>query len=448
MKNAMRATWMVCGGLSLLTGACLGTAEDTEGDIDSVSERLTTVNTLDEKGVVTKYNAQVTVAATSDHIFAAWVSSGNAQVVGEPFSTATGTPYGGKPSPGLTILSNTTRPKSFPAAAADPVNSNRALIVWQDDFSATDSDIWGAIVDDKGDLVPTNTSNPFTINFDGDLEKMPTVTYVRDADSFIVTYTRKVAAENRTALTTQWVSANGDVGGLVDAVSSGVSQTATPPTSAFVSNQGMIMWTWNENKYGFAPIEFTVIDPSLQFTVNGAQGIAAAGNPTPGADTYALAWRSGNNATAKIMGQILPNGCQAANCAQAPVTLISAGGSVTNLHNPVISAAHLGYGVFAGSEESVWKIKYKEMGGGLSGSLAAVTPTCPNPPGLQSAGGHSLGSSGGVIAVVSPSNPINQSNLRQFLLYDSFCSTPAKEMVAAPNADNVTDILNFNVSMN
>ena len=134
--------------------------------------------------------------------------------------------------------------------------------------------------------------------------------------------------------------------------------------------------------------------------------------------------------------------------ANAVVNALSSGGSVTNLHNPVISAAFTGFGVFAGTEEPTWHIAYKEISP-ASGSSGSITPNCAGA--LQSVNGRSLGSNGGLIAAVTPPNVLAESTIRQYLMYDSYCGSPtsyAKEMVAGVLPPTPSDVLSFNVSTN
>ncbi len=456
-----RPKW-VLSCLPLLLGACLVEAEDEAPEqVAKVASALTVNNTLDQNGIKTAHDAQVAIGAATDHILAVWVSSANAQIVGQPFSTSAandgsggGTVYGQAPFK-LKEYSTGTRKKSFPSMAWNH-DRNQFLVVWQDDFSATDSDVWGAIIDDKGDRVPltddngNSRSNPFTINYDTDAEKMPTVTFVRigNGGSFLVTYTRKVSAENRTALSSQWVGASGNVGAVFDTVSSGVSETASRPTNAYIatSTATQILFTWNDNKFGWAPMEFAHID--TQNTIAGAVGLAAAANATPGGESYGLAWRTGDLKTAKINARIYPRGCYSTACATS-AELMSSNDTLKNLHTPVISAAFKGFGVFAGTEESPWRIRYRTIPVDASKNLDSVTLACGGS--LVSANGHSLGSPGGVIAAATPPNLLAEPNIRPYLLYDSFCSTPsthAKERVVGINPKTPSDLLHFNVSMN
>lgn len=436
MNRSIRNGMTVAAALALLVSA------------EEVTSANTVNNTLNEGGIKTAYNAQVAVGVASDHLLAVWTAkdaAGHSQIVGQPFSTMNGGTYG-HTNPVLLSISNTTTTKSWPAAAWSTSDGfNRMLVVWEDDVSGTNSDIWGAILDDKGDfVVGTGLPNPFPINNDSDVEKMPTVTWVSTAQSFVVTYTRKIVSTGRVALTTQWVDAFQDIDtNLVDAVPSGVSQTATRPTTAFAG--GMILFTWNDNQYGWAPIEETII-PTV-FSISGAAGIAAAGNDVSA--SYALAWHTGDTSTAKIWARVFPTACDAPSCANADVTVLAAGNGVTNIHYPAISAAGLGYGVFSGTEGTVWKINYTEVAP-ASGVNTSITPTCAGA--LLSSGGHSLGSSGGVFAAATAPNPLHDLTQRQFMIYDSFCGSPssyAKEMVAGPNPSSpVSDVLNFNVSTN
>lgn len=457
-----RRTWVLASWLPLLSSACLVEAGDEAPvQLAKVASALTVDNTLDQNGIKTAHDAQVAIGAGTDHILAVWVSSANAQIVGQPFSTSAsndgtggGTVFGEAPFK-LKEYSTGTRKKSFPAMAWNH-DKNQFLVVWQDDYSATDSDVWGAIIDDKGSLVPLTDNNgnartnPFTINYDSDAEKMPTVTFVRigNLGSFLVTYTRKVSAENRTALSSQWVDSNGNAGVVFDTVSSGVSQAASRPTSAYIatSTATQILFTWNDNKFGWAPMEFAHID--TQNTITSAVGLVAAANATPGGESYGLAWRTGDLKTAKINARIYPRGCYSTACATSS-ELMASNDTLKNLHAPVISAAYKGFGVFAGTEESTWRIRYRTIPVDASKSLDSVTLGCGGS--LVSANGRSLGSSAGVIAAVTPPNVLAEPNVRQYMLYDSFCSTPAthaKERVVGINPKTPSDLLHFNVSMN
>jgi hypothetical protein len=439
-RSTLSQLGLIAAGLSLTLGACLGDpAGESLTGVEKVSSALT--NTLNENGVKTSFNAQVAIGAASDHVLAVWTakdSAGNPQIVGQPFGSSTGDPYGSA-NPVLQVLSATPRPKSWPATAWDDNFENHFLIVWQDDKSSTDSDIYGAVVNDQGLLIPTAGTNPFVINNDTDNEKMPTVTWVSDYGEFLVTYTRKVNAQNRTALTSQYVSSDGTVDfTLMDAVPSGVRQTASRPTTAFLSG-GEILFTWNDNLYGWAPIEDAII-----YSVNsisGAAGLVGASNDW--VNSFGLAWHTGNLGTSQIMAQVFPNFCEDPSCAAAAVNPMSAGGGVTNLHYPVIAAADQGYGIFVGTEQTTWHIEYAEVGP-ASGSNGSVTPNCAGA--LQSQGGKSLGSSGGTIAAASAPNPLKVDQL-EFLMYDSFCLQSAKELVAAPDPATPSNVLTFNVSM-
>jgi hypothetical protein len=438
----------------LLASACAdpGPDGDLEGEvIESVSSAITLqTNTLDENGFKTDYNAQVAIGGATDHVLPVWVgkdSAGKPQIVGESFFNKDGTPFGDVPRQ-LHPYSTGTNPKSWPAAAFDDSGNNTILVVWQDDYSATDSDIWGAMVNDQGKLMPRpgGAANPFHINFDGDSEKTPWVTYVRDQGMFLVTYTRKSSAG--TALSAQWVDANGSAFGFFDLISSGVSQTASRPTTAYARNSFTMLVTWNNNQFAF----FDVVSPlgivGNTITGNNVQGLVAAASTAPSVGKYALAWRDGDNGTSSVKTRVFSKGCFGLACAGAATSQISAGGAVTNVHQPALAAAGLGFAVYAGTEETPWRIRYAAFGG-ASGTSTGVTPDCA---GAQvSVGGHQLGSSGGVIAATGIPNVLEKTDVQSFLMYDSFCGTPAsnpKELVSRVNPTNASDILNFNVSTN
>jgi hypothetical protein len=442
----------------LLTTACAadlgGDAEGLE-DLEVVTGALTSVNnTLDANGFKTDFGAQVAIGGATDHVLAVWVgktASNVPQIVGQSFA-ATGNQIGqvfGGVGRKLLAFSNTTRAKSSPAMAWDSSGNDKFLVVWQDDYSATDSDIWGAIIDDKGDLIPlpNGKTNPFTINYDGDSEKTPAVTFVRDVNSYLVTYTRKLSG--RTALSAQWVDAAGVASGLFDVIQSGVDQTFRPSV-AYCRFQNIMMFTWNDNMYTFGDTNYPTGPQNLVgTTIAGAKGLVAAAAAAPSATKkYALAWLEGNNDTAVIKGRTLSQGCFSAACATTTTLIPAKTNGSTNLFNPVIAPAGMGFAVYAGSEQNPRRIKYASFGG-ATGSSASVTADCAGA--LQSVGGRSLGSSGGVIAAAGLPNVQDETTTRSFLLYDSYCQSPStypKEMVSAVKPTDTTDIVSFNVSTN
>ncbi len=387
---------------------------------------------LDENGLAPIHGAKVAVAGAHDHILSVFSvndASGKLQIAGEGF-TDMGTPFGTVTEmshPKLNAYSAGDHEKSSPSAAWDIDGSPDFLVVWQDKFSSTDNDIWGAFVSDDGRPLGPQ----FIINFDGDDERSPSVIKVRENQSkWLVVYTRKHGTT--TALSGNWVRRDGTVEPLVDIVPSGVDAGATPPSASYIPQVGNILFTWNNNTLAFGDYINLGIGTALQ--VSNATGITSASNTNNG--LAAITWRDGNS----IKAQTFPGGCALLICATPTRTMLTSAGGI---QNPVIAANGFGFGVFAGTLPASNKTIAMRMmlsDGTLGASSPAINPICSGP---VPAGG-ALGAPGTVAAATWPDTP----SAREYLIYAGFCDAAplnSKVQVAAPTW-NPSDVLTFNVS--
>ncbi len=402
-------TRLVAVGLSALASACSGEGYPDEGveDIGSIT------SALNEDGLTTDYDAQVAVAAATDHLHTIWTvtNATGKQIAGRSFGF-TGAPYGDPSTVKLHTYSEGDKPKSAPAVSWD-VEFNTALVVWQQDFSGTDSDIWGRIIRDDGSA-PTP---PFAINQDLADEKKPAVVKVRSSGNrWFVAYTRKDGAN--TSLSGNWVSDQGVTDPQrIDLVQSGVNASAAAPTMAYIRQfGGNVLFTWNDKNFAFGDPDFGL---GVTLTANAsAVGITSGYNSING--LAAIAWRQGSGTSTRIVGQTFPGGCALQVCATAPTNFISAGGSVNGLTNPVITEDSTGFVVFSGARPTSLKriaAARIKSNGALGTVTNSIIPNCSG--NLQSS--QSLGSPY-MMAAATPADDL-EHDARAFMLYNPFCAT-------------------------
>lgn len=420
-RNALLASGVSV--LSLLAGGCSGvegTREDQE-DVGDIQQTLIQ-DPLLEPGLRTDHGAQVAITGGGSYVFTTWtvtdIATSTIQIAGRSFHGDGGARSADPATAKLEKYSNSPRTKRNPATAFDLNAGSPQLVVWEDEWTTTDNDIWGATVTDDGRL----GTGPFEINFDGANEKNPAVTYVKSEDKWLVVYTRTL--NGVTSLTANWVSERfGVEQPPFDLVASGVSTSAAKPTATFVHQHGTILYTYNNNKFGFATPGSTL---STIETISGATGITGADNSNNG--TAAIAYRTGSGTGARIKVRTFSNDCRLLLCANAEKTVISAGSaSVTDLDYPIISENENGFGIFAG----VRPASLKRIAGRTVSATGVpefgvdnVVPVCSGS--LQSPG--TLGLPGNMaVAAFSENGPS-----RQFLLFDPLCNTDpnkAKERV-------------------
>jgi hypothetical protein len=430
---------LLVSSLSLVLAACGPVDEDPGQGVEVVKS----AQTVNEGNFATGFGAQVGIGAGNISLIAAWqatdTSSNQPQIVeqGLNFNTSLALSVGGSSSL-LRGVSTSGRPVSSPAVAYGSTDVDMFLIVWQDDWSGTDSDIWGAFLTTDGKIVP---GSPFTINFDGDLERTPTVVFVPMKQQFLVTYRRTHGST--TAISANWVSASAQITPLQDIVTSGVnnSLTATKQTASLINASQAVLLTYNENKYVFVATSTLALNGATT-TVANATGIQSASNPSVG--SFGLAWKTGSGTSTKIQSMTYPINCLAPFCADAVVNLftLSAGGSANGLNNPVISPLGMGYAVYAGylpASLQFLGVASVDQNGHLFQSNSSIVSTCSG--GLKS--GLSLGQPG----TVSAAAPTDTS-ARSYLLYDAECQTAGfqKEWVVAPSPTDLDDFLLNNVS--
>jgi hypothetical protein len=415
-------------------GAELGASEEEPG---RVSQPFTQV--LDDNGLVPIHGAKVAVTGTHAHIFTAFTvkdapgANGKIQIAGRGF-TPEGTPFGtfidDPPThPKLHAYSSGPNEKSSPSVAWDVDGSPEFLVVWQDQYSSTDHDIWGAFVTDDGR--PYGDAGAFHINFDSADERAPSVIKVRENGSkWLVIYTRKNG--NTTSLSGNWVHRDGTVEPLIDVVPSGVDAGATPPSASYISQFGNILFTWNNNQLAFG--DYINLGLGTVLTVSNATGITSAANTNNG--LAAITWRDANS----IKARTFPGGCALLLCATPTRTLITNSGGI---QNPVIAGNGFGFGVFAGTLPASNKtiaMKMMLSDGTVGAGSGAVNPVCGGP---VPAGG-ALGAPGTIAAATWPDTPA----AREYLIYAGLCDQSplnSKVQVAAPSW-NPGDVLAFNAT--
>ncbi|HEX2880719.1 MAG TPA: hypothetical protein VHO25_14405 [Polyangiaceae bacterium] len=427
--------------MSLLVGACVGVdgADFEEGIEEDVGVVRAALN--DAPRFSTNHGAQVAVTEATDHINTAWVGmvDGVTQIVGEAFSNTTGQPFGTPPAPGSLIYTTNSRTKSNPSIAWDHQDSYTALIAWQEVVSSSDNNIRGQIVGDDG---RTQGSN-FTISSTGQTfrERSPWVIVVPtpQGNKWLVTYTRRypVGGSFAVALSTTLVSTGGTPEAFRDVVASGVSESASRPTAAYDNSTGAILFTWNDNKFVFvnSVSDYTYREP-IQ-TVNGANGIVAASNEFMG--SYAVAYRVGSGTSATIHGRPFRWGCSALSCSP-DTTVISAGGSITNLTNPVIAPVGTAFAIYSGktlSNNAVGRITLAKMDdfGAVVQTVTNVNPACS----------QALQGTIGSPSTMAAATKRGESEDRTFLIYGSFCNT-RNRIVGSGRLPDITQNLAFNVS--
>jgi hypothetical protein len=417
----------VTGGvsvLSVLASGCSG-VDGVRGEQEDVGEIQQTViqDPLLEDGLRTDHGAQVAITGGGGYVFTTWtvtdIATTTIQIAGRSFHGDGGVRGADPTNVKLEKYSDSPRMKRNPATAFNLNGGAPQLVVWEDEWNLTDNDIWGATVTDDGRLA----TGPFEINFDGANEKNPAVTYVKSEDKWLVVYTRTL--NGVTSLTANWVSERfGVEQPPFDLVASGVSTSAAKPTATFVHQHGTILYTYNNNKFGFATPGSTL---STIETISGATGIAGAENSNDG--TAAIAYRTGSGTGARIKVRTFSNDCRILLCANAEKTVISSGAaSMTDLDYPIISENGTGFGIFAGVRpNSLKRIAGRTVsatGVPIGNVVNNVVPLCSGS--LQSP--NTLGVPGNMaVAAFSESGPS-----RQFLLFDPLCNTDpnkAKERV-------------------
>jgi hypothetical protein len=372
----------------------------------------------------TSYNAQVAVGASTEGMVVAWQGTdGNPQIVGEGFN-----PDGGPRDFPIQadIYSDGIKPKSFPSVASD-VDTNQYLVVWQEDYSPTDSDIKGRIVRDNGNV---DSPSPLDIETGTFTEKMPSVVLVREVNKWLVVYTNTTSTQ--TSILGRWVDFSGVKSAFFEIVTSGVntaSQGRITTASCFGTNRVLI--TWNDNRAAFLNISNPAA-PTLGpvQVISPAAGLAGACNiifnqPT----TYAVTWREGTGNGAKVGVRVFPQGCFDLTCATPAVFPIQ-GDAVTNsLQLPVIASKGFGYGVAEGlTQSSVRKVSFATIaangsilaGGGINSIVDPCTGTKTGVVGAP-----------GAIAAASVRNDPNRPEL---VVYDAFCSNQAKVRLSSVSA--------------
>jgi hypothetical protein len=446
MIRTNRRYAVVALGMSVVLGACVGDPKDEE-TVEQVSSALSDV------GFVTNYGAPAAVAAATQSLMSVWrgcqtgatgqkgscATGQNEEIVGEAFSQS-GVPFGTPPDVGQSrIYTAGDRLKSSPAVS-NHTDLGWYLVVWQQDWTTTDSDIKGRVVTDDGRPV----TEEFWINSDLDNEKAPTVTFIRDAGKWLVTYRRTHGST--TAITGSLVDTAGNIfdshgnpGLFEDLVASGVSTSATKHTTSFSSVTGGVLLTWNDNKFAFSDFESFPIGPTS--TISGATGIVGAFNEVQ--SQFAVAWREGSGTGTKVRTRTLPPGCTTTSCATAAVTVITPPSGANGLNLPLIAANGRGFGIMAGTLPATTKhivLTTVDSNGLLGLSNGSLTPTC----GGSLQGGGSLG----LIGTVAVATPKNDALAREFLVYNAFCGTSPNtnkiQMASAPT--NVFDTANFKVS--
>jgi hypothetical protein len=405
--NSARLVTGLFAVMSLVAAGCGAYAEEAdEGALGVQTEAFK--QALDESGLTPIHGAKVAVTGTHFNILTVFTvkdANGKTQIAGQGFGPdgkvwGTNIPEQGI-HPVLTAYSSGDHAKSSPGAAFDIDGSPQFLVVWQDEYSSTDNDIWGAFATDDAKIF----TPAFHINFDGDDEKSPSVIKVRENGSkWLVTYTRKHGST--TSLSGNWVHTDGTVEPLVDIVPSGIDAGATPPSASYAAQfGGHILFTWNNNKLAFGD-PFT-LGLGTTLSIANATGITSASNSNNG--LLAATWRQGNS----IMVNTFPGGCGLLICATPTVTALTSSGGI---QNPVIAANNLGFGVFAGtlpaSNKSI-ATRIITATGTLGATKSAVNPVCGN----AVVSGGALGFPGTIAAATFPDTP----TARQYVIYAGYC---------------------------
>jgi hypothetical protein len=433
MMTKQRSNVLLMSGASLLLAAC-------GGPMDDEIEQVTSAVTLDENHIVTNFGAQVAIGAGSSSLVAVWSATDTTTGVNVPTMAGQGFSFSGAPggvNQMLRSFSTTGRPVSSPAIAWDSTDvGDTFLAVWQDDYSTSDSDIWGALTTNDGKLVP---GSPFIINFDSDVEKAPTVMWVPDKQQFLVTYRRTHGST--TAISANWVSPFSGVSALSDIIATGIATSGTKPSTSLIVPSGRFLLTYNENKYVFVWSSDLTISGIVN-TISNASGITGASNTSAG--SFGLTWRLGSGTSTTIKSMVFPANCTGPSCATSVATDLSAGGTVIGLNYPVIAPIAQGYAIYAGllpASKKQIAVAEISVNGAFAQSNSALVPVC----GGVMATGYSMGQPGSV----SAATPTDLGSSRSYLLYDTFCTAAPnveKERVSAPAPANVADVLNFNTS--
>jgi len=425
MMTTLRGGIVVLGAALVAGGFVAGCMDQGPGEGADDVELVHSA--LNDDGFYTVNNAQTALGAgeSTTSIMTAWMANDGfgPQVVGEAFGQMSGMPWG---SPGVSrIYSINAKAKGSPAVGSEP-NVRNFLIAWDEQYSATDSDIEGQVVGDDGRPV----GGVFLIQGDGLVEKAPTITYVPQVGQWLVSYTR--VNGSTTQLLATWVDFNGNVNGTFTVVPSGLVQSQGKQTVSWCPQSSNLMFTWNDYKVAFAPIS-TLVAGTVS-TVNNAAGLAGTCNTLNG--NFAVTWREGANTAAKIGARVLPPGCLSLSCATATNYVIQAGvNSITALNLPVIAPSGNGFGIAAvplpGSLKRLSMVTINTAGGTVATSTSVV-PTC---------GGTIQGGSMGLPGTIAADTPRSDSSAREFIIYDPNCPT-------APNNHKVriTGVLPSNIN--
>jgi hypothetical protein len=430
---------LLVSSLSLLLATC-GPLDDPGQGVEAVRY----AQTIDDGPFVTPFGAQVAIGASSIGTIAVWqatdtTNGGSVKQMVEQGLNFDLTPAG--TAPALRPLSNTKHTVTAPAVAWSSADgADEFLAVWEDVVSGTNSDIWAALLTSDGKV---QDGSPFKINADGDNEQGPTVMWVQSQKQWLVTYWRTHGTT--TAISANWVSPffnNGQpvVSGLHDIIASGSSHggTTTRVTTSIIDPSGRFLLTYNENRYAFVFTDLTLNGPASSVSGSAPFGIHGTSNQTAG--TFGLAWRTGAGASQTIQSQTFPQSCFSPLCATAPVTLFSAGGSITGLNVPVISPLGMGYAIYdALLPASLQSLGVVSVDGNGNRFLTNtdVVDSCSG--GLNS----SLGAFS-TLAAAAPQDP----NLRSYLVYDAECKITGfpREWVVAPAPSDLDDFLLNNIS--
>jgi hypothetical protein len=392
--------------------------------------RAQTCEPLNESTFVTTFGAQVAIASSDDSVIAAWQAVDTSQH-NTPTIVAQGL-VGANLCPALSMdgrhpllhgVSSTQHPVSSPAVAfsSNGTTGTEFFLVWQDNPSGTNGDIWGVFLTTDGKLV----APAFHINNDSDNETTPTVLWSPRVGKFLVTYRRTHGTT--TAITANWVTSGGSVSGKQDIIASGVSKNGTKPTVSLVSANEAVLITYNENKYEFVnEVTLALNEPTI--TISGAKGIQGTANVDLA--SFGLAWSTGTGSATQIMSKTFPNGCFESWCADSAVAVIT-NGYGNGLTNPVISPFGGGYAIYSAYLPTSWQYlgaAVVDETGSFVESDGAMVPNCSG--GLKA--GYSWGTPPTMAATAASSS---DSSL---LLFDAECATagyPFEWVMATPPSD-------------
>jgi hypothetical protein len=389
--------------------------------------RAQTCLPLNESTFVTTFGAQVAIASSDDSVIAAWQATDKSQsntqtivvqgLVGPnlcPAATVDGM------TPLLRGVSTTKHPVSSPAVAfsSNGPPGTEFFLVWQDNPSGTNGDIWGVFLTSDGKLV----APAFHINNDSDNETTPTVVWSPRVGKFLVTYRRTHGST--TAITANWVTTGQQVSGKQDIIASGVNTGGTKPTVSLISPNEAVLVTYNDNKYEFVnEVTLALNEPTI--AISGATGIQAIANVD--LESFGLAWNTGTGSSMQIMSKTFPNGCLESWCADAAVAIIT-NGYGNGLTNPVISPFGGGYAIYSAYLPTSWQYlgaAVVDETGAFVESDAAMVPNCSG--GLKS--GYSWGTPTTMAATAASSSDLS------LLLFDAECATagyPFEWVMATP----------------